>query len=75
MAKAGDNLTSYPNLEFFTGSSPEDLEKQFKQIRLPFQIVAIYAQGGNHVAWLSLAKPIRKKKVKKDSLVKGIKKF
>ena len=58
----GENLSSYPNLDFLIGSSPEELKKQLDQIRLPFKILALYAQGGNHVAWVSLSRQLIKKK-------------
>jgi len=59
----GDNLSSYRNLDFFTGQSPEELKGQLDQIRLPFKIIAIYGSGGAHVAWVNLTKPVKKKKV------------
>ena len=56
----GENLSSYQNLEFFSGKSPEELKKQLEQIRLPYQILSIYAVGGAHVAWVNLTRPVKK---------------
>lgn len=56
----GDNLSGYRNLDFLTGSSPEDLRSQLTQIKLPFKVVAMYSQGSNHVAWIVPTQPIKK---------------
>ena len=61
----GDNLSSYLNLEYFTGASPEEIKLQLEQIRMPYKIIAMYSQGTNHVAWVSHTNKISKKKVTK----------
>lgn len=48
----GDSLNPYQGLEFFVGSSPEELKDQLTAIRVPFKLLAIYAQGTRHVAWV-----------------------
>ena len=56
----GDNLSSYPNLEFLESSDALELKNQMDQIRLPYKIISIYALGGRHYAWVSLTRPIQK---------------
>jgi hypothetical protein len=34
------------------GSSPEELKEQLTAIRVPFKLLAIYAQGARHIAWV-----------------------
>jgi hypothetical protein len=58
----GDNLSNYANLDFLTGSSPEELKAQLAQIRLPHKIVSIYGAGTTHVAWVVTSQPIKKQK-------------
>lgn len=58
----GDNLSSYPNLDFLEADNPKDLKVQLDQIRLPFKIISMYSTGRRHYAWVSLTKPIQKKK-------------
>lgn len=62
----GANLSPYAGLEFFVGNSPEQLLAQLKSIRVPFKLIAIYAQGPNHVAWIDSG-AIKLKKTKKPS--------
>ncbi len=64
----GDNLSSYPNIEFLTADSPEGLKRQLDQITLPYRIVSIYSQGVKHVAWLSLTAPIKKVTKQKEEI-------
>ena len=58
--EVGDNLSSYPYLNFLEGKSAEDLKDQLVQIRLPFKIISIYSVGLRHYAWVSLTKQIKK---------------
>jgi len=58
--EVGDNLSSYPNLNFLEGKSPQDLKEQLDQIRLPYKIISIYMAGSRHIAWVSLTKQIKK---------------
>ena len=60
MADLGDSLSQHKNIEFLTGSSPEELKAQLTSIKLPYKLVAIYAQGSNHVAWIIPTQPIKK---------------
>jgi hypothetical protein len=57
----GDNLSSYQNLDFITGSSPDELKLILSQIKVPFTIIAIYSQSGNHVAWINPSQKLIKK--------------
>lgn len=59
----GDNLSGI-NIEFLQGESADDLKSQLDQIRIPYKIFSIYAQGNRHFAWINTSIPI-KKKVKK----------
>jgi len=70
----GDNLTSYANLEYFSGNSPKEVIEQLRQIRMPYKIVAAYAQGVNHIFIVSLSNPIKKTRKKKvNSTLKVVK--
>jgi hypothetical protein len=48
-------------LEFLMGDSAEDLKNQITSIRLPTKIIAIYAVGSKHVAWIQTTAKIVKK--------------
>ena len=56
----GDSLSENKNIEHLSGSSPEDLKTQLRQIKLPYRIVSIYSQGGAHIAWIIPTLPIKK---------------
>lgn len=71
MSDLGDNLSSYRNIEFLSASSPEELKSQLGQIKLPYKLIAIYAQGGAHIAWIVPTQPIIK--VSKSTKTKGVK--
>jgi hypothetical protein len=43
------------------GDSAEDLKNQITSIRLPTKIIAIYAVGSKHVAWIQTTAKIVKK--------------
>lgn len=60
MTDLGDSLSGYKNIDFLTGSSPEELKAQLGSIKLPFKLIAVYAQGSNHVAWIVPTQPIKK---------------
>jgi len=68
----GDNLTSYPNLDFIEGKSPQELKDLLTQIRLPHKIISIYAMGTRHIAWITISRPIKKinNKGEKDGSIK-----
>lgn len=68
----GDNLSTYPNLDFLEADSPTELKSQLDQIRLPFKIIAMYSTGRRHYAWVSLTKPIQKKKNQPINKVIGV---
>jgi len=56
----GENLTSYPNLNFLLSESLEGLRHDLSQIRLPHKILSFYFDGKNHVAWVSTTRPLKK---------------
>ena len=56
----GDNLTSYPNLDYINAPSLRGLKETLDSIRLPFKIISIYFDGKNHCAWLSLTRKLIK---------------
>lgn len=55
------NLSTFKNLEFFTGKNPQEIKDQLEQIKIPFNIISMYAQGTSHIVWIRLSKPITKK--------------
>lgn len=58
-----DSLNSSgENLEFLVGNSPQELLEMIRQIRLPLNIVSIYAIGSKHIAWFQTSARIIKKK-------------
>lgn len=57
----GTNLSSHPHLEFFQARTAEALKAQLDQVRLPYKLIAIYAVGNAHFAWVSLTRKIIKK--------------
>jgi hypothetical protein len=67
-----DDLSNYRNLDFLVGIDAADLKRQFDNIRLPYKIISIYAQGTRHYAWVLLSAPIRKKKVELKSIKQEI---
>jgi len=54
------NLTSHPNLEYFSAPNAKGIKEQLAQIRLPYKILAMYAIEEEHYVWVSLTKPIKK---------------
>jgi hypothetical protein len=64
----GTNLSNHQFLDFLSADSPEGLKEQLDQIKLPYQVLSIYAQGVKHVAWLNLSRPIRKNYVTEESV-------
>ncbi len=56
-----NSLSENAKIQHLTASSPEELTEQLRQIKLPFRIVTIYAQGGAHIAWIIPTMPIVKK--------------
>jgi hypothetical protein len=67
------SLTTYPNLEVLEALSAEDLRKQLIQIYLPYKIIALYAVGVKHYAWISTTKPVNKVKAEKEKVTKKVK--
>ncbi len=61
-----ENLNNYSqNLTFLEGLSAQELLDQIKQIKLPVQILSIYAVGSKHVAWIVTTAKINKVKKEK----------
>lgn len=63
----GDNLSSYPNLDFLIAPDQKRLKEILDSIRLPFKIVAIYHDGKNHCAWVSLTRKLIKLNENKEN--------
>lgn len=62
-----ENLNSNSDLlNFLVGNSPEELLNQIKQIRLPTDILAIYAVGSRHICWFRTTAKIKKVKGKQN---------
>lgn len=57
--QVGDNLSG-KNLEYFEAPSAEGIKRQLEQIRLPYQIINIYASGTKHYAWVNCSRKIKK---------------
>jgi hypothetical protein len=45
------NQGCYSGIEFLTAKSPEELKSELSKITDTFDLIALYAQSGNHVAW------------------------
>jgi hypothetical protein len=54
---------TYANTGFLVGSSLEELQAQINQLPPLASIIAIYAQGTNHVCWFNSAVQIKKVKI------------
>ena len=39
-------------IEFLSAQSPEELKLRLESLTLPYRLVAIYSQGGAHLAWI-----------------------
>jgi hypothetical protein len=61
----GDSLSRFGNINFLIGDSPEDLQRMLREIRIPFQIVSMYAQGTKHLAWINSDIPVIKQQKNK----------
>ena len=48
------------NLDFLEGQSAKELLDQIKQIKLPIQIISMYAVGSRHFAWILTTAKINK---------------
>lgn len=61
-----DSLNSNTStLDFLIGDSAEELRAQIASIHLPVKIIAIYAIGVRHIAWIQTTAKLKKvKKVK-----------
>jgi hypothetical protein len=58
------NLSGYAGLDYFESKDLQGLKDQLSQIKLPYEIVAMYYADKKHVAWLNLSRPV--KKIKKQ---------
>ena len=67
----GDNLTSYPNLEVLSALGAQKLKEQLLQIRLPYNIIAMYAVGDMHFCWITTNHPVTKVIKRKAKTNKG----
>lgn len=69
MRDFGDSFSRFGNVTFLTGDSPEDLQRMLRELRIPFEIIAVYAQGNKHVAWINPIREVIKKlrKIKENS--------
>jgi hypothetical protein len=57
----GDSLNRYGNITFLLGDSPDQLQAMIQEIKVPIEIVSIYAQGNRHVAWINCSRKITKR--------------
>jgi hypothetical protein len=61
----GENLSGSSNLDFFTAASPEELRDKVRALRTPHKLVALYAAGNVHVAWILPLFPSEVERIKK----------
>lgn len=63
-----DNLNSNAeNLNFFVSDSAQEMLDLIKQVRLPMNIVSMYAVGTKHYCWFRTTAKIIKKTKKKET--------
>jgi len=55
----GQRLNSFENLSVLKHKSAEKLQDFLRSIRRPYQILNIYADNGNHYAWILADKKIK----------------
>lgn len=69
MREFGDIMSRFGNITFLAGDSPEELQRMLRELRISFDIVAIYAQGSKHVAWINPSREVIKKpkKIKENT--------
>jgi len=48
------------NLNYFVGNSADEILDQVKQIKLPVQVVSMYAVGAKHFIWFITTAKITK---------------
>lgn len=48
-------------LEYISGDSPTELRDMIRSLRHETQILAIYAYGSKHIAWISTRAKIKRK--------------
>lgn len=57
-----EDLSGLHGVTFLEGNSPQQIEDQLKQIRLPCRILGAYGYAGKHFMWIQTTAPIRKKR-------------
>lgn len=55
------SFNAYANLGFFSAKSPEELQAQIVKWRGQLQVISIYFDGKQHIAWIRTNFPIKKK--------------
>lgn len=55
------NFNVNRSLDFMTGETPEDLLAQIRRFRSQLQILALYWDGKQHIAWVRTNFPIKKR--------------
>lgn len=63
MAELGANFNKYVHLQILERESAEELQLILASIKTGYQLVAIYWQGGKHIAWINPVKKIVFKEV------------
>jgi hypothetical protein len=75
MTQLGTNRNPYKDSLFYlSAKTPEDLERQIKEIRSPLEIKSIYSHNNRHIAWIVTGAKVKrtKKKTKQTSLIKDL---
>jgi len=67
-----DRLNQLDKLQHLTGDSPQDLDAQLKQIKMPVHIVNIYGVGTKHYCWFYTDSKIKKIKGMKNATSKKL---
>lgn len=62
----GNALNPYPNIDYITGSSPQEIKAQLLALKIPFSIVAMYSVNASHICWINPHQKIKKEKTKNN---------
>lgn len=60
------------NTMHITAKNPDDLERIFGELRLPYRVITIYPQGKRLIAWLNVSTALKKKILRKKTKIKEI---
>lgn len=55
-----DNISDTQYVDYIAAQSADELLSQLRKIRLPVQVISIYANGGTHFAWIKTQAKLKK---------------